>query len=172
MLTPTEHWSWQYCPVRDRLLLDISEQLQFCSVLNGRQLREKPTKQLFSMADAAAYWDYHDSLALLNLPAAEQLELCLHALAARYAQQGAHKSWYFAEQPASAVTENQLIEVVGAQGAIPALVLAAEADCVTCILLDAGNSLSGKPLARCTVLRLLRSRVRPLLLNNSFARSA
>lgn len=172
MLTPTAHWSWHYCPNKDRLLLDISEQLQFCSEFSGRQLRERPVKQPFSMADAASYWGYHDSLSLLDLPPALQLELCFHALAANYVQQGAHKSWYFAEHTAVELAENQLVEVVGAQGAISALILGLDADCVTCMLLENGVSLSGKALLRCTVLRLLRNRIQPLVLTHRVARSA
>lgn len=172
MLTPTEHWRWQYCPDKDRLLLDISDDMQFCSVLSGRQLREKPSKQPFSMADAAAYWGYYDSLSLLNLPQTLQLELCLHALASTYAQQGAHKSWYFIEHAPAVIFKDQLVEVEGKNGAIPALILSVDADCVTCMLLESGTTLAGKDLSRCTVLRLLSSRVQPMIISNSLARSA
>ncbi|KKO46581.1 hypothetical protein WG68_04595 [Arsukibacterium ikkense] len=172
MLTPSERWSWTYCAQRDRLLLDISEQLQFCSELSAAQLTEKPQAKPLSMAEAQAFWNFRDSLQPLNLTDAGLLELCLHALAAGFAQQAGHKSWYFAEQAAAAVAEYQLVQLVGMHGPIPALVLQRDGDCASCLLLTEGYSLSGKLLKRCSILRLLSNRLAPVRPSQYFAQSA
>ena len=64
MLTPSERWSWTYCEQRDRLLLDISEQAQFCSNLTLQQLTVKPVQQRFAVNEAELFWQY------LEVPAA------------------------------------------------------------------------------------------------------
>ena len=163
MLTPSERWSWTYCQERDRLLLDINEQLQFCSQLAGRQLTEKPVAKAFSMAEAETFWCLRDGLESLNLSDAQILELCLHALAARYyAQHTGHKSWYFSEQTACNIEEFQLVQLSGAELPITALVLQIEGGSATCLLLNDGLSLSGKQLQRCSILRVLLNRLCPV----------
>ncbi len=172
MLTPSERWSWTYCKQRDRLLLDINEQLQFCSELTGSQLTEKPQAKPLSMAEAQAFWSFRESLEPLNLSEAGLLELCLHALAAGFAQQTGHKSWYFIEQAPAHVAEYQLVQLLGLQSAIPALVLQRDGDAAICLLLTEGYSLSGKLLKRCTLLRLLVNRLAPVSTNQYFAQTA
>tara|TARA_R110002126_G_scaffold38993_27_gene116092 strand:+ start:3282 stop:3800 length:519 start_codon:yes stop_codon:yes gene_type:complete len=172
MLTPSERWSWTYCEKRDRLLLDISEQAQFCSNISARQLTDKPTQAAFSITDAGLFWQYSDSLAVLSLSQTEQLELCLHALSCQFLQQQAHKSWYFPEQVTAPVQHGDLVSIVGADGRVPALVISEDADCVCCLMLSDVLTLAGKIVKRATALRLLRNRVSPLNQPMMLARSA
>ena len=80
MLRPSERWFWTYCDKKDRLLLDISDEAQFCSPFGLSQLIQQPHKQPLSMAEAQAFWAIDDSLQQLDLPPAVRLELCLTAL--------------------------------------------------------------------------------------------
>ncbi|MAD74408.1 MAG: hypothetical protein CML20_06380 [Rheinheimera sp.] len=172
MLTPSERWSWTYCEQRDRLLLDISEQAQFCSNLSSQQLTVKPVQQRFAVNEAELFWHYIESLGSLALGHASELELCLHALSAQYLQLQAHKSWYFPEQVTSTVQHGDVVSIVGADGRIAALVIAEDPDCVTCLMLNDVQTLAGKIIKRTTVLRLLRNRVSPFNQPTMLARSA
>lgn len=172
MLTPSERWSWTYCDKRDRLLLDISEHAQFCSMLSAQQLIAKPSQQRFAIAEAELYWQYMDSIEPLALGQEQTLELCLHALSCQYLQLQAHKSWYFPEQVTSRVQHGDLVSIVGADGRVAALVIAEDADCVSCLMLNDVLTLAGKTIKRATVVRLLRNRVSPLNQPTMLARSA
>jgi hypothetical protein len=172
MLTPSERWNWNYCKQRDRLLLDINEQLQFCSELSAKQLTEKPSAKALSITEAAAFWHVWESLELLPLAEAELLEFTLHALAASYAQHTGHKSWYFAEQPPCSINKYQLVQLCGLHAVIPAVVLELDGDSAICLLLSAGYSLSGKLLNRCSLLRVLCNRLGPVITRHHLAQSA
>lgn len=172
MFTPSERWSWTYCQERDRLLLDISDQAQFCSNLTSRQLATLPMQQRFAIVEAELFWHYMDSLQSLALDNAQTLELCLHALSCQYLQLQAHKSWYFPEQVTSRVKHGDLVSIVGADGRVAALVIAEDAECVSCLMLNNAQTIAGKTIKRATVVRLLRNRVSPLNQPTMLARSA
>ena len=172
MLTPSERWNWTYCQQRDRLLLDISEQAQFCSNLTARQLLVLPAQQRFAIAEAELFWQFMEGLEPLALSQEQRLEMCLHALSYQYLQLQAHKSWYFPEQLTTDVKFAELVSIVGTAGRVAALVIAEDADCVSCLLLDDVQTLAGKTIKRTTVVRLLRNRVSPLNQPTMLARSA
>ena len=161
MLRPSERWYWSYSQTRDRLLLDLTDEAQFCTPFSAAQLLHVPTQQALSMAEAEAFWAIDNSLQVLELPAAVRLELCLTALSCQFLQQQAHKSWYFQQ---ASHCEAQLFDVVTLRGLSSqyALVVAAEADCVSCLLLGELSSLAGKVLPRLTVIRVLRNRISAL----------
>ncbi|MDP5135456.1 cell division protein ZapC domain-containing protein [Rheinheimera baltica] len=171
MLRPSEHWNWIYCSTKDRLLLDISDEAQFCSPFTSSQLACKPTQQPLSMAEAQAFWQIDDSLQQLEMPAAVRLELCLTALCAPYLQQQAHKSWYFQQGADCSAKPFELVMLRGLSGQY-ALVLSSETDCVTCLLLGDISTLSGKQLKRLQVIRVLRNRISPLKLDIPFRHTA
>ncbi|MDX1677566.1 cell division protein ZapC domain-containing protein [Arsukibacterium sp.] len=172
MLTPSERWSWTYCPQRDRLLLDISEQAQFCSHLTSRQLTVLPVQQRFAIAEAELFWQFMDSMESLPLSDEQRLEFCLHALSYQYLQLQAHKSWYFPEQVTSRVQFAELVSIVGTAGRAVALVIAEDTDCVSCLMLSDVQTLAGKTIKAATTVRLLRNRVSPLNQPTMLARSA
>lgn len=161
MLRPSERWFWTYCPSKDRLLLDISDEIQFCSPFTASQLVTQPRQQALSMAEAETFWAIDDSLQQLDMPAAVRLELCLSALCAPFLQQLAHKSWYFELGNQCDAAECDLVMLKGLTSQY-ALVLAAEADCVTCLLLGEISTLAGKVLPRLQVIRVLRNRISAL----------
>lgn len=161
MLRPSERWFWTYCSSKDRLLLDISDEAQFCSPFTSSQLIQQPQQQPLSMAEAETFWAIDESLQQLDIPAAVRLELCLTALCAPFLQQLAHKSWYFQQGSQCNATQHDVVILRGLTHQY-ALVLAAEPDCVTCLLLGEINTLAGKALPRLQVIRVLRNRVTAL----------
>uniref|UniRef100_A0A486XKD7 Probable membrane protein ycbW n=1 Tax=Rheinheimera sp. BAL341 TaxID=1708203 RepID=A0A486XKD7_9GAMM len=161
MFKPSERWCWHYCPDKDRLLLDISAQAQFCSPFRAAQLLQQPCHQALSMAEAEAFWAIDDSLAQLGLPAELQLELSLTALSAAYLQLQAHKSWYFQQGALCNAKQYDIVTLRGLSTQY-AIVLSAELDAVTCLLLDDMTTLAGKVLPRLQVVRVLRNRINPL----------
>lgn len=161
MLKPSERWYWSYCQTKQRLLLDLTVEAQFCSPFTASQLLYLPQQQALSMAEAEAFWAIDNSLQQVDLPAAVRLELCLTALSCQFLQQQAHKSWYFQQ---GVECKAALFDVVVLRGLSSqyALVVAAEPDCVSCLLLGELSTLAGKHLPRLSVVRVLRNRVSPL----------
>ena len=159
MLRPSEHWSWIYSADKDRLLLDISAQAQFCSPFSAAQLAVKPQHQPLSMADAQSFWEIDDSLQQLPLSPERRLEFCLTAICAPFLQQLAHKSWYFQPGEHCDVAPFALVTLHGLSNQY-AVVIAADGDCVTCMLLGDISTLAGKTLQALQVIRVLRNRVR------------
>ncbi len=171
MLRPSERWYWTYCPKQDRLLLDLSDEAQFCSPFGAAQLLHQPQQQALSMAEAEAFWAIDDSLQQLDLPAAVRLELNLTALGTHFLQQQAHKSWYFQQGKPCDAAQSDVVILRGLSSQ-HALVVAAEQDCVTCLLLGELSTLAGKVLPRLTVIRVLRNRISALDVAIPFRHSA
>lgn len=171
MLTPSEQWTWHYCPLKDRLLLNIDDAVQFTTELTGAMLNQKVVHLPFSIAEAEAFWRLQDVLHQVISDDAECLELTLHALANRFRQLSAHKSWYFATQRQQDIGAYQLVNLQG-KHEINALVIASDLECIECLLLTAGESLAGKALTRCSVIRVLRNRAQLLDVDVDLARSA
>lgn len=171
MLTPSEQWFWQYCAVKDRLLLNVGKDAQFVSELPGALLNEKVCVQAFSIAEAEAYWRLQDVLQGVVTDEVARLEICFHALANRFRQLTAHKSWYFATQRQQDVGCYQLVQLQG-KDTVLALVVASDLECIECLLLAPGESLAGKVLPRCSVIRVLRNRAQLLDIDIRLAHSA
>lgn len=172
MLTPGEQWRWDYCTERDRLLLDISNELQFCSPFPAKRLCQQPAAQPVSMAEAETYWSLWQNIQSLPFHKNECLELTLTALAAScFLQLQAHKSWYFSMMPAASIELYDIVLLNG-ENAASAIIIQQDPDCVSCMLLETITTLAGKVLPRCSVVRVLRNRVSPMPLNHELARSA
>lgn len=171
MLRPSEHWYWSYCSATDRLVLDISKEVQFCSPFAAAQLLQLPQQQPLSMAEAQAFWNLDASLQQLELPAAVRLELCLTALCAPYLQQQAHKSWYFQQGGQCDAVQYDVVMLRGLSNQY-ALILSAETECVNCLLLGELTTLAGKVLPRLQVIRVLRNRISTLNLAMPYRHSA
>ncbi|MCC5451655.1 cell division protein ZapC [Rheinheimera sp. UJ51] len=171
MLTPSEHWVWHYCQEADRLLLTLSASSSFTSELTGAVLNQKIVSQPFSLEEAEAFWRFHDVLLPLPLSDEEREQFALHALANRYRQLSAHKSWYFVTQRQQDIGLYQLVQLQG-KDIIPALVVASDLECIECLLLTKGETLAGKLLTRGTVIRVLRNRAQFFEMNVDFAQTA
>ncbi|GHG77183.1 cell division protein ZapC [Alishewanella longhuensis] len=171
MLTPSEQWTWHYCPNKDRLLLNIDDSVQFTSELTGTMLNQKVVHQPFSIEEAEAFWRIQDVLQVMVSDETARLEYSLHALANRFRQLSAHKSWYFATQRQQDIGAYQLVQLQG-KDLITALVIASDLECIECLLLASGESLAGKALAHCSVIRVLRNRAQLLEVDVDLARSA
>ncbi len=171
MLRPSERWYWTYCPTKDRLLLDISDQAQFCSPYAAVQLIQRPNHQPLSMAEAETVWAVDDSLQQLDMPAAVRLEICLTALCTSFLQQQAHKSWYFQQGDKYNAVPFELVLLRGLNSQY-ALVLSVETECVTCLLLGEVNTLAGKLLPRLQIIRVLSNRVSGVANCNAVRHSA
>ena len=171
MLRPSERWNWSYCQTKQRLLLDLSAEAQFCSPFSGSQLLYLPEQQALSMAEAEAFWAIDNSLQQVDLPGAVRLELCLTALSCQFLQQQAHKSWYFQQ---GAQCNAVMYDVVMLRGLSSqyALVVGAETDCVSCLLLGELSTLAGKMLPRLAVVRVLRNRINALDVSIPYRHSA
>jgi cell division protein ZapC len=165
MLTPSERWQWNYCPKRDRLLLDLSDELQFCSPFSAAQLVIKPIQQALSINEAETFWAIDTSLQDLPLPDAVRFELCLTALSCGYLPLLAHKSWYFQQANSHNIELHSLVVIRG-MNSQHAIVINTDQESSTCLLLESINTLSGKVLPRLHVVRLLNNRLSPVSKKN------
>jgi cell division protein ZapC len=171
MLRPSERWYWTYCPTKDRLLLDISDEAQFCSPFTGAQLLQQPKHQPLAMAEAEMFWAVDASLQQLELPVSERLELCLTALCAPFIQLQAHKSWYFQQAEHNDAALFELVTLRGLSTQY-ALVLGAESHSVNCLLLGDISTLAGKSLPRLQLVRVLRNRISRINASSAYRHSA
>lgn len=173
MLQPSGSWYWHCCYKTQKLLLHISNELCFAAPFALKILHSQPCQQPFSITEAGAFTSYRQNLDRLDISESVRLELALTALAANYLQLQAHKSWYFSEQGQGACTAG-MYDLVSLSGncSVLALVVQEDADCLSCLLLEEAESLTGKILPRCAVVRVLRNRAETLLLPVSLARSA
>jgi cell division protein ZapC len=164
MLSPTERWSWYHCTERNQLVLDINAELAFPVPFASHLLHLPQAAQAFTMQDAEHYWLIQEKLSDTALSNEQQLYFTLTALAAlKFMRPQGHKSWYFADiansKPLHAL---QAAELVGQQ-LVQVFILQTDADCAECLLLEDVISLIGKKLVAGTVLRLLNSRLRPVV---------
>lgn len=171
MLTPSEQWTWDYCPLKDRLLLKMDDNAPFISELTGAVLNQKVINQPLSINEAESFWRLQDVLQHLIHDENARFSFCLHALASRFRQLTAHKSWYFATQRQQDIGAFQLVHLQG-KDTIPALVISSDLECIECLLLSEGESLAGKMLAQNAVIRVLRNRAQLIELELNIARSA
>ncbi|WNO60959.1 cell division protein ZapC domain-containing protein [Rheinheimera sp. MMS21-TC3] len=165
MLTPSECWQWNYCQQRDRLLLDLNDELQFCSPFSAAQLVAKPMQQALSITEAEAFWAIDHSLQSIELSDAVRFELCLTGLSCAFLPLLAHKSWHFQQASAHVVALYSVVVLRG-MSTQHALVVATDQESSTCLLLDSITTLSGKVLPRLHVVRLLNNRISPLTKND------
>ena len=171
MLTPSELWTWQYCTSKDRLLLNLDNDTQFVTELTGAVLNEKVSSKAFSIAEAETFWRLHDALQTVVLDENERFHCCLHALANRFRQLTAHKSWYFVTQRMQDIGAYQLVHLQGKDNLL-AVVVASDLECIECLLLASGESLAGKTLTRRTIIRVLRNRAQLVEQDINLAQSA
>lgn len=171
MLRPSERWYWTYCPTKDRLLLDISDDAQFCSPFAASQLISQPAQQALSMAEAEMFWAIDDSLQTLALPPEVRLEICLMALSSAFVLPQGHKSWYFQAYNEYCPKAFELVQLSGNTSQY-ALVIAPEGQSSSCLLLGEVDTLAGKTLPRLQLLRLLNNRLLPLQQSAQYRQSA
>lgn len=98
---PTDSWRWYFDSEYDCLMLEVSDEMLFRSCYPSKMLipdvfREFP----FSVSDATAYYQFHDSCQALNLTDAQKIELSINAIiAANFIKPQMPKSWYFIQKP-------------------------------------------------------------------------
>ncbi|PSU93179.1 cell division protein ZapC [Photobacterium kishitanii] len=102
MLTPNNYWYWQFDVETKVLMLDLGNELLFCVSIPSKQLIAETmsiSKQVFTVADVAAYQTFKEGMVGLPLSEARKSELALNAVAAyRFQKPLMAKSWFFTPQ--------------------------------------------------------------------------
>ncbi|CAM2944549.1 cell division protein ZapC [Vibrio rarus] len=100
MLKLNDTWNWYYDDENASLMLEISDDIVFCSNLARKVLVEAAFKpQKFSVEDADIYHLFQDSVKGLPLSIPRQAELVLKAVAVkRFHKPVQPKSWFFDTQ--------------------------------------------------------------------------
>lgn len=171
MVTPSEQWNWQYCPQQDRLVLSVHGQVIFVSTIAATQLNCQIEQQPFSLEEAEAFWRFDEVLQSVLTDPQQRFTFCLHAIANRYRQLTAHKSWYFATQRQQDCGQYHLVQLQG-KDLLTAMVVSSDLECIECLFLHNGETLAGKVLQAGTIIRVLRNRAQLVEHALTFAHSA
>ena len=98
MLQASKQWQWVACLTRNRLLVDLDQNMQLCTPYKLRQLTDSVlTQPNFSLEDAAFYQQVYQYLDGFNIWQPAQLcQIALNATAAKfYLKPMLAKSWFF-----------------------------------------------------------------------------
>ncbi|MGL4755587.1 MAG: cell division protein ZapC [Aeromonadaceae bacterium] len=99
ILVPDDHWHWMYDEKMDRLLLDLSADMQFATAYRGKQLTDDVRHSAaFSLDDTSHYFHLLECIGELPFAEAERVQIVLNAVAAmRYAKPQMPQSWHLQE---------------------------------------------------------------------------
>lgn len=99
ILVPDNSWLWHFDEQTDRLLLDLSDDLQFATTLRGKQLTaDAKQASAFSLDDTSHYYHLLECIGELPFSEPERVQVVLNAIAMiRFAKPQMPQSWFFRE---------------------------------------------------------------------------
>lgn len=167
MLEAQPSWQWQVCHKQNRLLLDMNEQMQFCTPFKLRQLTEEALKcPQFTSEDAAFYQqvcEYLTSFALWS--DAQVCQISLNATAVKhYLKPVLAKSWFFNVYSGSQPNREAIVQLQSTQQLGQFLIVDCDQSASTCICLEPEFALDENlSLQQFEVIKVLNDRVAPLI---------
>lgn len=99
ILVPDDHWRWMFDEKMDRLLLDLSSDMQFATAYRSKQLTDEARHPaVFSLDDTSHYFHLLECIGELPFGEAERVQIVLNAVAAmRFAKPLMPQSWHLNE---------------------------------------------------------------------------
>lgn len=97
VLIPDDNWRWIFDEQRQKLLLDLSDEMQFCTCIPRKQLvcREAFTES-FNLDDYSLYYHFLECLGDFPFSDPERVQLTLNAVAAvKYVKPLMCQSWLY-----------------------------------------------------------------------------
>ncbi|MBQ4832456.1 cell division protein ZapC [Pseudoalteromonas sp. MMG010] len=176
MLQASKKWKWIACPVKNRLLIDLGDDMQLCTPYKLRQLTHfVKSNPNFSLEDAGFYQQVFHYLASFNIWNEAQIcQIALNATAVKfYLQPVLAKSWFFKQYTAKDPSVEAIVKLVSKEQSGDFLIIDHEKDASVCINLSKTFSLDENlSLEQFEVIKVLNNRVHPILHHNSSIQSA
>ncbi|GAB0109342.1 cell division protein ZapC [Pseudoalteromonas distincta] len=167
MLQASKQWQWIACPKRNRLLIDLDDDMQLCTPYKLRQLTDSVFKNpRFSLEDAAFYeqvYNYLDGFGLWK--PAQICQIALNATAVKFHLKPVlAKSWFFEEYTGSEPSVEAIVKLTSKSQIGEFLIVEHCPDASICINLSDDFKLDDNlSLGQFEVIRVLNNRVHPLL---------
>lgn len=166
ILVPGNDWRWCYDEGRDRLLLDLSADMQFETAYQAKQLTPAARQTYdFSLDDTSLYYHLLECIGELPFSEPERVQIALNAVAIRrFGRNSMPKSWFFREvglmhEPPLL---GEVVTLIGDHGHADFLVIEPGDQASLCLLLAEQFMLSDdKCLAQSGVLKVMNNRLIP-----------
>ena len=166
MLQASKQWKWIACPVRNRLLIDLDQDMQLCTPYKLRQLTDAIlTQPNFSLEDAAFYQQVYQYLAGFNLWNGAQLcQIALNATAAKfYLKPMLAKRWFFEPYKGNEPSIEAVIKLQTSEQSGEFLIVDHCKEASLCICLSEHFKLDENlSLNQFEAIRILNNRVHPI----------
>lgn len=178
ILLPDDQWRWCYDEGRDKLLLDLTDDMQFETAYQAKQLSPSARQSHpFSLEDASYYFHLLECIGELPFSEPERVQLVLNAIAyCRFGKPTMPQSWYFKEvslqqQPPLL---GEVITLIGEHGHGDFLVIEPGDKASVCLFLGDRLSLSDdKCLSQSSVIKVMNNRLVPFhAVSNAVLRQA
>ena len=167
MLQASKQWQWIACPNKNRLLLDLNDEMQLCTPYKIRQLTDLVIKNPnFSLEDAAFYeqvYNYLDGFEIWS--GAHICQIALNATAVKFHLKPVlAKSWFFNEYTGSQPSVEAVVKLVSKAQTGDFLIVDHCSDASVCLNLSENFQLDENlSLAQFEVIKILNNRVHPIL---------
>jgi len=176
MLQASKQWQWIACAEKNRLLLDLNDDMQLCTPYKLRQLTDCTFKNpYFSLEDAAFYEQVYYYLEQFNLWNPAQLcQIALNATAVKFQLKPVlAKSWFFKPYTGTTPSTEAVINLSSESQTGEFLIVEHCTDASVCINLSETFALDDNlSLSQFEVIRVLNNRVHPLIISQYDSQTA
>jgi cell division protein ZapC len=167
MLQASKQWQWIVCAKKNRLLLDLNDDMQLCTPYKLRQLTDYAFENpRFSLEDAAFYEQVYNYLAGFDIWSRAQIcQISLNATAVKFHLKPVlAKSWFFHEYTGSEPSSEAVIKLRSKAQIGDFLIVEHCPDASICINLSENFKLDENlSLVQFEAIRVLNNRVHPIL---------
>lgn len=167
MLQASKQWQWVACPNKNRLLLDLSDNMQLCTPYKLRQLTDTVLDNpRFSLEDAQFYEQVYNYLSEFELWSdAQTCQIALNATAAKFHLKPVlAKSWFFEQYTGSQPSVEAIVKLVSKSQTGDFLIIDHCPQASVCLNLSEVFKLDENiSIAQFEVIRILNNRVHPIL---------
>ncbi len=166
ILLPDDNWCWCFDAARDRLLLDLSAELQFETAYPARQLVAAAREaHPFSLDDTSHYFHLLECIAELPLSEPERVQIVLNAIAAcRFCKPMLPQSWFFHDYDLMHKPPllGEVVSMIGEHGHGDFLVIEPGETASLCLLLGERLALNEeKQLTQSGIIKVMNNRLIP-----------
>jgi cell division protein ZapC len=97
ILVPDDSWRWSFDAQRQKILLDLTDNMQFATAIPAKQLADKSAfSEAFTVDDSSLYFHFLECLGEFPFTDPERVQIVLNAIAAvKYTRPLVSQSWYY-----------------------------------------------------------------------------